>query len=256
VTGDRNQDQSFAVNSLQALRELEPIDVWQGKIEKRDVGRELLGQLHAAVCVVCRIRDVAGESERVGKQVGCIRLVVDDQDSERGRRCCPHKAVYPAGLCFRLRRPRTSKTPYAHRVTYSIRVACESDIAAMKAIRDGVRENALVSTTIEHADYVRGITVDGRAWVCIDEDIIVGFACGRLAQRDIWALFLRASHEGRGRGNALMDVVERWMFDSGVTRIELTTEPGTRAERLYRRRGWVAEGTTASGELRFALTKR
>lgn len=136
-----------------------------------------------------------------------------------------------------------------------VRIATEVDIAAMKAIRDRVRENALVAISIEHADYLRAMTVDGRAWVCVDDGEVVGFVCGRLAQRDIWALFVRDTHEGRGIGNALMEIVERWMFEQGLERIELTTEPGTRAERLYRRRGWVAEGTTGSGELRFVLAR-
>ena len=140
-------------------------------------------------------------------------------------------------------------------MSYEIRIAEAADIAAMKAIRDAVRENALVSATIEHADYVRAMTQDGRAWVCVDDGEIVGFVCGRHVQRDIWALFLRASHEGRGIGSALMDVVEQWLFDTGITRIELTTEPDTRAERLYRRRGWISTGTTASGEIQFVLTK-
>jgi GNAT superfamily N-acetyltransferase len=136
----------------------------------------------------------------------------------------------------------------------TLRPATVDDIAAMKAIRDGVRENALTSGPIEHADYVRGITVDGRAWVAEVDGEVVGFACGRLVQRDIWALFVREDHEGRGIGRALMDLVERWMLDN-VPRIELATEPGTRAERFYRRRGWTCDGATANGrELRFSLT--
>lgn len=140
-------------------------------------------------------------------------------------------------------------------MAHSIRIATDRDIAAMKAIRDNVRENRLVSMSIEHADYARAITVDGRAWVCEVDGEIVGFACGRLVQRDIWALFVRSSHEGRGIGNALMAIVERWMFDHGLDRIELTTAPGTRAERLYLRRGWALEGATASGELRLSRTR-
>lgn len=124
----------------------------------------------------------------------------------------------------------------------------------MKAIRDGVRENALVTLTIGEADYVQAMTVDGRAWVAVEDNRVLGFVCGRLAHADIWALFLDAGAEGRGIGNELMEVVEQWMFASGLTRIELTTEPGTRAERLYRRRGWSAVGTTRSGELHFVLT--
>lgn len=111
----------------------------------------------------------------------------------------------------------------------------------------------MLSGSIDHDAYVQGITIDGRAWVCVDDGEVVGFVCGRLAQRDIWGLFLRASHEGRGIGNALMEVVERWMFEAGVHRIELTTDPGTRAERLYRRRGWECTGTATNGELRFTL---
>ena len=122
----------------------------------------------------------------------------------------------------------------------------------MKEIRDNVRENALISAVIEHPDYEQAISIDGRAWVCIDGGVVVGFVCGRLAQRDIWALFVRQSHERRGIGDALMAVVEEWMFDQGVDCIVLTTEPGTRAENLYRRRGWQCDGTTATGELRFS----
>lgn len=140
-------------------------------------------------------------------------------------------------------------------MTHLIREGTIEDIDAMKAIRDTVRENALVSVSIERDSYVQAITIDGRAWVCTDEGEVVGFVCGRLAQRDIWALFLRASHEGRGIGNALMEVVERWMFDAGIDRIELTTDPGTRAERLYRRRGWAYGGTAMNGELRFTLAR-
>lgn len=136
-----------------------------------------------------------------------------------------------------------------------IRVATVDDIAAMKAIRDNVRENALVGQSIERVDYVQAITIDGRAWVSHDEGAIVGFVCGRLAQRDIWALFVRESHERRGIGDALMATVEAWMFEQGVDCIVLTTEPGTRAERLYRRRGWRCEGVTASSELRFSLRR-
>lgn len=140
-------------------------------------------------------------------------------------------------------------------MTYAIRPAELADIPAMKTIRDGVRENALVSLRIEAADYERAMTIDGRAWVAIESGAILGFVCGRLPQADIWALFLDASAEGRGIGNALMEVVEGWMFGSGLAQIELTTEPGTRAERLYRRRGWTPVGTTQSGELHFVRTR-
>lgn len=126
----------------------------------------------------------------------------------------------------------------------------------MKVIRDNVRENALVTLTIGEADYVNAMAV-GRAWVALDGDEVVGFACGRLREGDVWALFVRESHEGRGLGNALMDAVEAWMFAEGIDPILLTTAPVTRAERLYRKRGYVSEPTLMkSGDLAFSLRKR
>jgi GNAT superfamily N-acetyltransferase len=138
---------------------------------------------------------------------------------------------------------------------FAIRPATVEDIAAMKAIRDGVRENALTSGPIDAPAYATAITVDGRAWVAIVAGEVVGFACGRLPQRDLWAVFVRADHEARGIGSALLATVEDWMFAAGVDQIELATEPGTRAEQLYRRRGWTCEGSLPSGELRFTRTR-
>src|SRR5262249_4176502 len=125
-------------------------------------------------------------------------------------------------------------------------------IAAMKHIRDNVSENALVSTTLEYSDYVNAITVEGRGWVYVDDGIVVGFVCGRPAQCDIWALFVRESHERRGIGDALMATVEAWLFVQRADWMGRTTEHGARAERLYRRRSWQCEGTAARGELRFS----
>jgi GNAT superfamily N-acetyltransferase len=141
-------------------------------------------------------------------------------------------------------------------MSHEIRPATIEDVPAMKRIRDGVRENRLLTISIGEPAYVHGITVEGRAWVAVEDGAVVGFVCGRIVQRDIWALFLDERYEGRGIGTALMDVVEAWMFERGIDRIELTTEPGTRAERLYRKRGWSCEGLTASGELHFTLTRQ
>lgn len=125
----------------------------------------------------------------------------------------------------------------------------------MKAIREAVTENALTSGIIDHAQYVQAISVDGRAWVCVDAGVVVGFACGRVVQRDIYALFLRASHHGRGIGSHLLTLVEDWLFGQGLAEIRLTTEPGTRAERLYRRRGWIERGHIENGDLLFSLAR-
>lgn len=135
--------------------------------------------------------------------------------------------------------------------THVCRPAQIHDIPAMMSIRNGVRENALVSTVVSEDDYTQAMTVDGRAWVCEVDGEVAGFACGRVGQGDIWALFVHESYEGRGIGRALLEIVERWMFGEGLPLIWLVTAPGTRAERLYRHCGWTDEGAQPSGEIRF-----
>jgi len=136
------------------------------------------------------------------------------------------------------------------------RIAQQRDVAAMMAIRGGARENRLVSVSIDEADYVRAMTVDGRAWVCEVAGEVVGFCCGRVTQGDVWALFVREEFEGRGIGSTLLALVEDWLFAQGLASIWLATAPGTRAEALYRRRGWTVRGVKASGELDFVRARR
>lgn len=135
------------------------------------------------------------------------------------------------------------------------RPARVDDIGDLMSIRNNVRENALVSTVLTADDYVQAMTVDGRAWVCEVAGEIVGFACGRTVQGDIWALFLRETHEGQGIGSALMGIVELWMFEQRLDEIWLVTSPGTRAERLYQRRGWVKRGIKPTGEVEYVLRR-
>ncbi len=133
------------------------------------------------------------------------------------------------------------------------RTAEVEDIELLMDIRNGVRENALVSTVLTHDDYARAVTTDGRAWVSEVDGEVIGFSCGRPGKGDIWALFIRQAFEGRGIGNALMQLVEDWMFGQGLDEIWLVTSPGTRAERLYQRRGWSQRGMTAHGEAKYIL---
>lgn len=140
-------------------------------------------------------------------------------------------------------------------MSYKYRPAVIEDIPDLMSIRNNVRENALVHTVIATEDYVQAMTADGRAWLCEADGEVVGFVNGRVAQGDIWALFLRGSHEGQGIGSALMEIVEAWMFGEGLDSIWLVTAPKTRAERLYQRRGWAGQGLSATGEAKYLLTR-
>lgn len=143
--------------------------------------------------------------------------------------------------------------PMSAPATY--RPARVEDIPDLMSIRNSVRENALVSTVLTTDDYVQAMTVDGRAWVCEVAGEIVGFSCGRRVQGDIWALFVRQAHEGQGIGGALLQLVERWMFEQGLDEVWLVTAPDTRAERLYQHRGWTKIRLEATGEVKYVLSR-
>jgi GNAT superfamily N-acetyltransferase len=135
-----------------------------------------------------------------------------------------------------------------------IRIATADDIAEMHRIRLAVRENRLANPdTVRHGDYEARLAAAGRGWIATADGAAVGFAVADLARGNVWALFVDPAHEGRGIGRRLHDVMIEWLFASGVNPIWLSTEPNTRAERFYRRAGWVQVGIQPSGELRLEL---
>lgn len=125
----------------------------------------------------------------------------------------------------------------------------------MHRVRLAVRENRLSDPArITEADYRAALAELGCTWVVEEEGEIVAFATG-YRSGSIWALFVHPDHEGRGYGHVLHSTVVGWLWSLGLTRLWLTTSPGTRAERFYVARGWQPCGQTESGELRLELSK-
>lgn len=123
----------------------------------------------------------------------------------------------------------------------------------MHRVRLAVRENTLSSPDrISEADYVAALAQLGRTWVIATDGEIVAFATG-YKSGNIWALFVHPDHEGVGHGKALHSVMIQWLWSLGLTRLWLTTSPGTRAEGFYRSLGWQPCGVVVCGELRFEL---
>ena len=132
-----------------------------------------------------------------------------------------------------------------------LRQAVASDIASIQRVRHSVRENRLVSTVISD-DHVRDqIEKTGRGWVVESQGEVVAFAIGDATTGNIWALFVHPDHESRGYGRALHDTMIDWLWSQGLTRLWLTTEAGTRAQRFYEAAGWQLIGVTDRGELRY-----
>ena len=135
-------------------------------------------------------------------------------------------------------------------------MATSTDISRLQEIRAAVRENVLSNPAlVTLADYEAHIHGRGRTWVAEHDGHIVGFTSADRETASIWALFVDPAHAGRGHGRRLLDRAVAWLWDCGAPRIVLSTDPGTRAESVYRAAGWTVTGTTASGELKFELRR-
>lgn len=135
----------------------------------------------------------------------------------------------------------------------SPRVATRADIPGMHRVRLAVRENRLTTSAVTEESYLPVIEITGRGWVVERDGEIAGFAVGNAETGNIWALFVHPDHEGQGIGRALLDTMVEWLFDQGLTRLNLTTEPGTRAQRFYEDSGWSHAGYDAGGDVIFEL---
>jgi GNAT superfamily N-acetyltransferase len=135
----------------------------------------------------------------------------------------------------------------------TLRQATQSDIPAMQRVRLAVRENILSDPTrITVADYIAALEDLGRTWVVESDGEIVAFATG-YKTGSIWALFVHPDHEGHGYGKALHSTMVNWLWSLGLSRLWLTTAPGSRAERFYISQGWQPCGIVPGGDLRLEL---
>jgi GNAT superfamily N-acetyltransferase len=134
--------------------------------------------------------------------------------------------------------------------TLTLRAAVPGDIPAMHRIRLAVRENRLSDPTrVTPADYVRYVEEAGVSWVAELDGRVAGFGIADRASRSLWALFVDPAFERRGAGRALLARLTDGLFESGTEPINLSTAPGTRAERLYLAAGWKKVGNLPTGEV-------
>ena len=132
-----------------------------------------------------------------------------------------------------------------------IRTALAADVARIWEIRLAVRENRLSDRSLVTDADVQRCLDDGEMWVFEEDGCIKGFSASDTRDGSIWALFIDPPHEGRGIGQALLAEACARLRGAGWRAMTLSTDPGTRAERFYRRNGWVAQGLNARGEVIF-----
>ena len=97
-----------------------------------------------------------------------------------------------------------------------------------EAGRDWVGTVTVLIPEVGSEDYFGRVAVEGRALVV--------------------AVYVRASHRGRGTLDALMDAAAEWATASGQSEIALDVhEDNARAQRAYARLGFTATGVTSDG---------
>jgi GNAT superfamily N-acetyltransferase len=110
-------------------------------------------------------------------------------------------------------------------------------------IRAAVRENRLTDPArIAEADYHPYIT-RRHLWVAEDADrIVLAFAAFDAEAASVWALFVAPEAQGRGLGRRLLERLVEEARVIALPTLTLETEPGSRAERVYRAAGWSVLG--------------
>jgi GNAT superfamily N-acetyltransferase len=132
-----------------------------------------------------------------------------------------------------------------------IRAARAADIPAMHALRRRVSENPLSDPRRITEDSYPPYIAQGGAWVAETQRGLAGFAVLDVRGASVWALFVAPEAEKMGIGRALHARLLEGAAGQGLTRLSLTTAPGTRAERFYTEAGWTRTGKTKDNELSF-----
>ena len=136
------------------------------------------------------------------------------------------------------------------------REAQVTDIPQMMEIRNSVKENQLSDPAlISFDDYSTFITNRGKGWISLEDELVTGFAVVDLVEHNVWALFVRPGYEGNGIGTILQQLLLTWYFQQTSHPVWLSTSPGTRAEKFYRKSGWHETGIYGKGEIRFERNK-
>ncbi len=136
------------------------------------------------------------------------------------------------------------------------REATIQDIKQIQVVRNAVKENMLSNPAlVPDSDVKDYITTRGKGWVCVIDDVVVGFSIADLVDHNIWALFVDPNCEAKGIGKQLHDLMMSWYFSQTNETVWLSTSPGTRAETFYRKQGWIETGVYGKGEIKFEMKK-
>ena len=139
--------------------------------------------------------------------------------------------------------------------TTIFREAVPADIQQMQVVRNAVRENVLSDPKlVTDAQYLEFLSGKGKGWVCVVDDILIGFAIADLEKNNIWALFVHPAFERQGIGKKLHQLMLDWYFSMTSKTVWLSTALHSRAAQFYMQQGWACIGVVNRGELMFEMT--
>ena len=88
-----------------------------------------------------------------------------------------------------------------------------NDIKQIQVVRNAVKENRLSNPSlVTDEDCEKYLFRRGKGWVCLADDVVVGFSIVDLQDKNIWALFVHPDFENLGIGKRLHNSMLDWYF--------------------------------------------
>lgn len=133
-----------------------------------------------------------------------------------------------------------------------IRKATSADRPRITEVRLAVRENQLSAASVSKVEATANwIFENATFWVWEEAGAVQGFSVADPRDGTIFGLFVHPDYEGRGLARALLPRACEDLRAAGFAVATLTTGPGTRAERFYRKNGWEETGRQEDGQIIF-----
>ncbi|MFV3288988.1 GNAT family N-acetyltransferase [Pseudomonas sp. NY11955] len=139
----------------------------------------------------------------------------------------------------------------------TLRLATPDDIEVLFDIRTSVTQNHLSREQLHELGITAQVLAEAIGngpcvWIAQWQQEAVGFAMVDREQGELFALFVRPGHEGKGLGRMLLQQAEKALFERHHV-IHLTTDgdEAVRANDFYRRSGWVCTGAVDERDVRF-----
>ncbi len=132
-----------------------------------------------------------------------------------------------------------------------IRKATREDIPRLFEIRGAVRENRLGDPARVTVALCEWFIENSAFWLWVEGGRAQGFSAADPRNGSIFGLFVDPAYEGRGIGRKLLPLACETLREAGYRSATLITEPSTRAEKFYRRDGWIEIGRETDGQIIF-----